>query len=108
MLQLNTRTRISAEQALNHPYLSPHRESCHRPSDLQLTNPSLADQFRGALNLEHEKVDVTSFDSVKYALFEDVCFFHPEARSLLESRPFVEGIAAPDVHLEDRAETRIM
>lgn len=68
MLQLNPTTRLSASEALEHPYLA--EQSPWQGSDI--------DTFQGVLNVDHEDVDEKEYKQVKDAIYQDICHFHPE------------------------------
>ncbi|TMW58733.1 hypothetical protein Poli38472_010292 [Pythium oligandrum] len=73
MLVFDPRKRITIEQALEHPYLSLVRD------------PSLEKTCGSPFDFTFENCELTK-QKLQELIFEDVCFFHPEAR-MPESSP---------------------
>jgi serine/threonine protein kinase len=73
MLMFNPAKRITVEEALAHPYL----ESLHNDEDEPVAD--------SVFSFEFEKEDLTR-ERLQEMIFDECCYFHPEAREEEEAR----------------------
>ncbi|KAJ0398590.1 hypothetical protein ATCC90586_004752 [Pythium insidiosum] len=88
LLVYDPKKRLTAEQALRHPYMREAFRLANSDRELHSTDWYDADDeeedlFRGVIDDSHERV-IEDREAMQKAVFDQICHFHPEAREYEE------------------------